>query len=88
MVFIVITSIIQGPPGPYVHTAFFGTEETARDSYQKSVEDLGDDHFTVVLIKLDTTTLEETTLEHTVGGVFSIGGVHTQSDNDDFTSPA
>jgi hypothetical protein len=86
MVFIVITSIIQGPPGPYVGTTFHGTEASARDSYQKSVEDLSDDAFTVVLIKLDTTTLEETTLEHTVGGVFSIGGFDTGSDNDDVPS--
>ena len=67
MVFIVITSIIQGPPGPYVDTTFHGTEASARDSYQKSVENIGDDYVTVVLVKLDTTTLEETILEYTQG---------------------
>lgn len=67
MVFIVITTIIQGPPGPYIDITYHGTEESARESYQKSIENIGDDYVTVVLVKLNTTTLEETILEYVQG---------------------
>jgi len=65
MIYIVITAIKDGASGPYVHTAYFFTEEDARDGHRKSFEEIGADTASVVLIKLNTTTLAETVLEYT-----------------------
>ena len=67
MIYIVITAIVDGSTGPYVHTAYFTNEDDARDGHRKSFEGIGADTASVVLIKLDTTSLEETILEWAVG---------------------
>ena len=66
MIYIVITAIKDGASGPYVGTAYYFTEEDARDGHQKSSLAIGADTATVVLIKLDTTTLVETVLAWTI----------------------
>ena len=64
MIYIVITAIKDGAGGPYVGTAYYFTEEDARNGHRKSFEEIGEDAASVVLIKLDTTTLVETVLEY------------------------
>jgi len=66
MIYIVITAIKDGASGPYVGTAYYFTEEDARDGHRKSFNEIGEDAASVVLIKLDTTTLVETVLEYAV----------------------
>ena len=51
--FIVSTSTLQGGPyGPDVRMTFHLTEEEARTVYKECLQDIGEDHTTVVLVRV------------------------------------
>lgn len=61
--YIVITSIIQGPPGPYVSTDFYRSEEEGRSAFAAARDDVGIDCTTIILMKVDLDTLHPTVLD-------------------------
>jgi hypothetical protein len=61
--FIVSMSTTQGPYGPTVNMSYHRTEEEARVSYEECLDSVGEDPSTVLLVRVDESTMTETILD-------------------------
>jgi hypothetical protein len=61
--FIVSMSTTQGPYGPVVNMSYHRTEEEGRRAYQECLDSLGMDPSTVLFVRVDESTMEESILD-------------------------
>jgi hypothetical protein len=61
--FIVSMSTTQGPYGPTVNMSYHRNEDDARGSFQECLDSVGEDPSTVLLVRVDESTMTETILD-------------------------
>ena len=71
--FIVSMSTTQGPYGPTVNMSYHRNEDDARGSFQECLDSLGEDPSTVLLVRIDESTMTETILDSFEGTVEDLG---------------
>ena len=71
--FIVSMSTTRGPYGPTVNMSYHRNEDDARGSFQECLDSLGEDPSTVLLVRIDESTMTETILDSFEGTVEDLG---------------
>lgn len=71
--FIVSVSTTRGPYGPSVDMSYHRNEDDARGSFQECLDSLGEDPSTVLLVRIDESTMTETILDSFEGTVEDLG---------------
>jgi len=71
--FIVSMSTTQGPYGPSVNMSYHRNEDDARGSFQECLDSLGEDPSTVLLVRIDESTMTETILDSFEGTEEDLG---------------
>lgn len=71
--FIVSMSTTQGPYGPTVNMSYHRNEDDARGSFQECLDSLGEDPSTVLLVRIDESTMTETILDSFEGTEEDLG---------------
>ena len=71
--FIVSMSTTQGPYGPTVNMSYHRNEDDARGSFQECLDSLGEDPSTILLVRIDESTMTETILDSFEGTEEDLG---------------
>lgn len=71
--FIVSMSTTQGPYGPTVNMSYHRNEDDARGSFQECLDSLGEDLSTVLLVRVDESTMTGTILDSFEGTEEDLG---------------
>ena len=71
--FIVSMSTTQGPYGPTVNMSYHLNEDDARGSFHECLDSLGEDPSTVLLVRVDESTMTETILDSFEGTEEDLG---------------
>ena len=61
--FIVSMSTTQGPYGPSVSMSYHRTEEEGRRAYDECLDSVGMDPSTILFVRIDEETMEESVLD-------------------------
>ena len=61
--FIVSMSTHDGPYGPTVNMSYHRNEDDARGSFQECLDSVGEDPSTILLVRVDESTMTETILD-------------------------
>jgi hypothetical protein len=71
--FIVSMSTTQGPYGPTVNMSYHRNEDDARGSFQECLDSVGEDPSTILLVRVDESTMTETILDSFEGTEEDLG---------------
>ena len=72
--FIVSMSTTQGPYGPTVNMSYHRNEDDARGSFQECLDSVGEDPSTILLVRVDESTMKETVLDSFEGTEDALDG--------------
>ena len=72
--YIVSMSTTQGPYGPTVNMSYHRNEDDARGSFQECLDSVGEDPSTILLVRVDESTMKETVLDSFEGTEDALDG--------------